>query len=127
MEVFSQLEAGKTDTMSVSLEKVWKQKGSPTGQQYKGNPEIVITGLSRNLKQQIPNGDKTRKQKIHKMGQNTGQAIRRIKGKHITIWQRNMGNRGVYTQPFKSLWSPRQFLVFHKNSHFYSSNELQNG
>jgi len=31
-----------------------------------------------------------------------------------------------YTLPFKSLGSPRQFRVFHENSHFYLSNELQN-
>jgi len=32
----------------------------------------------------------------------------------------------TYTLPFKSLGSPRQFRVFHENSHFYLSNELQN-
>jgi len=31
----------------------------------------------------------------------------------------------VYTLPFKSLGSPRQFRVFHEISHFYLSNEMQ--
>jgi len=30
----------------------------------------------------------------------------------------------ICTLPFKSLGSPRQFRVFHENSHFYWSNEL---
>jgi len=34
--------------------------------------------------------------------------------------------RRWHTPPFNSLGSPRQFCVFHENSHFYSSNELQN-
>jgi len=32
--------------------------------------------------------------------------------------------RALPTLPFKSLGSPRQFCVFHENSHFYLSNEL---
>ena len=32
----------------------------------------------------------------------------------------------LYTLPFQSLGSPRQFCVFHEKSHFYLSNELQN-
>jgi len=56
----------------------------------------------------------------------SGSAVRRQRnsfywsGVRLSGWSDGL----IYTLPFKGLGSPRQFCVFHENSHFYLSNEL---